>query len=83
MNSDLPPRPVASKRTYWQGVLGQPAKLVYFRQMASITLSLPDDLASEIRANRQQLPRILELGLRELNAARQSEFYGAEMFWNC
>ena len=51
--------------------------MVYFRQMASITLILPDDLASEIRAHRQQLPRILELGLRELNAARQSGFYGA------
>ena len=45
--------------------------------MASITLILPDDLASQIRAHRQQLPRILELGLRELNAARQSGFYGA------
>ena len=47
------------------------------RQMASITLSLPDDLASKIRAEVQQLPRILELGLRELNADRQSGFDGA------
>ena len=45
--------------------------------MALITLSLPDDLASEIRAHRQQLPRILELGLRELNAANQAGFNGA------
>ncbi len=45
--------------------------------MASITLSLPDDLASRIRAQRQQLPRILELGLRELNAGSQSGFEGA------
>jgi hypothetical protein len=45
--------------------------------MASITLSLPDDLASQIRAHRQQLPRILELGLRELNAGSQSGFEGA------
>src|SRR5579863_9065578 len=45
--------------------------------MASITLSLPDDLASQIRAQRRQLPRILELGLRELNAADQSGFDGA------
>ena len=45
--------------------------------MASITLSLPDDLASRIRAQEQQLPRILELGLRELNAGGQSGFDGA------
>ena len=45
--------------------------------MASITLSLPDDLASQIRAQQQQLPRILELGLRELNAGGQSGFDGA------
>ena len=45
--------------------------------MASITLSLPDDLASQIRAQHQQLPRILELSLRELNAGGQSGFDGA------
>jgi hypothetical protein len=45
--------------------------------MASITLSLPDHLASEIRAREQQLPKILELGLRELNAGGQSGFDGA------
>ena len=45
--------------------------------MASITLSLPDELASQIRARQQQLPRILELGLRELNAVGQSGFDGA------
>jgi hypothetical protein len=45
--------------------------------MASITLSLPDDLASQIKAQQQQLPRILELGLRELNASGQSGFDGA------
>jgi hypothetical protein len=45
--------------------------------MASITVSLPDDLASQIRAQEQQLPRILELGLRELNASGQSGFDGA------
>lgn len=45
--------------------------------MASITLSLPDDLASQIRAQEQQLPRILELGLRELNAGGQTGFDGA------
>jgi hypothetical protein len=45
--------------------------------MASITLSLPDDLALQIQAQQQQLPRILELGLRELNAVSQSGFDGA------
>jgi hypothetical protein len=54
-----------------------PRKLLHFRQMASITLSLPDDLASQIRARQQQLPKILELGLRELNAGAQSGFDGA------
>src|SRR5271165_4798922 len=45
--------------------------------MASITVRLPDDLASQIQAQQQQLPRILELGLRELNAGEQSGFDGA------
>jgi hypothetical protein len=45
--------------------------------MASITLSVPDALASRIEAQRQQLPKILELGLRELDAHAQSEFEGA------
>jgi hypothetical protein len=45
--------------------------------MASIALSVPDDLASQLRARQEQLPRILELGLRELNAGGQSGFDGA------
>lgn len=45
--------------------------------MASITISLPDDLASELRTHRDELPRILELGLRELNAGGQTGFDGA------
>jgi hypothetical protein len=45
--------------------------------MSSIALSLPDDLASQIRVHRQQLPKILELGLRELNAGGQCGFDGA------
>jgi hypothetical protein len=52
-------------------------RLLCFRQMASITLSLPDEIAPQIRAQQQQLPRILELGLRELNAGAQSGFDGA------
>jgi hypothetical protein len=51
--------------------------LVCLREMASITLSLPEDLALQIRAQQQQLPRILELGLREMNASGQSGFDGA------
>jgi hypothetical protein len=51
--------------------------LLYFRQMASITLSLPDDLAWQVRAHQEQLPRILELGLRELSAGGQFGFEGA------
>lgn len=45
--------------------------------MAPITLSVSDDLASQIRAQQRQLPKILELGLRELNAGEQSGFGGA------
>jgi hypothetical protein len=45
--------------------------------MASITLSLPDDLASQVRAHQEEISKILELGLRELNAAAQSGFDGA------
>jgi hypothetical protein len=45
--------------------------------MALITLSVPDDLASQVRAQQRQLPRILELGLRELNADAQAGFDGA------
>src|SRR5271167_811259 len=45
--------------------------------MASINVSIPDDLASQIRAQEKQLPKILELGLRELNAGDQSGFDGA------
>ncbi len=55
----------------------QCSALLYFRQMAPITLSLPDDLASQIEARRQQLPRILELGLREISAGDQPGFDGA------
>lgn len=51
--------------------------MLYFLQMASITLSLPEELAAQIRAQQEQLPRILELGLRELNASGQSGFDGA------
>ncbi len=45
--------------------------------MESITVSLPDDLASRIQAQPQRIPQILELGLRELNADSQFGFDGA------
>jgi hypothetical protein len=45
--------------------------------MASVTLTIPEDLASRIHAHERQLPRILELGLPELNAADQAGFDGA------
>jgi len=45
--------------------------------MKSITVSLPDDLASGIQAQPHRLPQILELGLRVLNADAQSGFDGA------
>lgn len=41
-----------------------------------ITLNVPDELATRLRPVEDQLPRILELGLRELRAATQPEFRG-------
>ena len=45
--------------------------------MSSITLSIPDDLAVRIQAHEQDLPRIVELGLREINASDELESGGA------
>jgi hypothetical protein len=45
--------------------------------MSPITLELPDGLAQRLQPVADQLPEILELGLRELNAAGQSGFQGA------
>ena len=45
--------------------------------MSSVTLELPDELARRLKPIADQLPEILELGLRELNAAGQSGFQGA------
>jgi hypothetical protein len=42
--------------------------------MSAITLDLPDDLVERLRAAADRLPRILELGLRELDASSQSGF---------
>ncbi len=43
----------------------------------TITLHIPEELATRLRPVENQLPRILELGLRELNAAAQSGYEGA------
>jgi hypothetical protein len=45
--------------------------------MSAITLTLPDDLAKRLQDRHELLPEILELGLRELDAGRQSGFEGA------
>ena len=42
-----------------------------------ITLDIPNELASRLEPLTNQLPRILELGLRELNADSQLGFEGA------
>jgi len=41
------------------------------------TLDIPEDLATRLRPVEQQLPQILELGLRELNAGGQAGFNGS------
>lgn len=51
--------------------------MLHSTQMAAITLKVSEDLASQIQAHENQLPRILELGLRELNAADRRGFDGA------
>ena len=42
-----------------------------------ITLDVPNELATRLEPLTNQLPRILELGLRELNANAQAGFEGA------
>ncbi|WP_202223920.1 hypothetical protein [Okeania sp. KiyG1] len=37
--------------------------------MPQITLNIPDELISRIHYFEEQLPQILELGMRELNAS--------------
>jgi len=45
--------------------------------MSPITLEISDELAQRLRPVEDRLPRILELGLRELMAASQPGFRGA------
>jgi hypothetical protein len=42
--------------------------------MSAITLNLPDDLVERLRAVADRLPRILELGLMQLEASSQGGF---------
>lgn len=42
-----------------------------------VTLNLPEELATRLDPLEDKLPQILELGLRELNAAAQLGFEGA------
>ena len=45
--------------------------------LASITLDIPQELAGRLNPLQGQLPRILELGLREFDAVEQNGFEGA------
>jgi len=40
--------------------------------MAQITIDIPDDLAQRLQQFQAQLPRVLELGLQELETQQQS-----------
>ena len=51
--------------------------MLYCGQMSHITLHVPEELAERLRSQQERLPEILELGLRELNAATQNGFEGA------
>ena len=42
--------------------------------MSAVTLDLPDDLVERLRGVADRLPRILELGLRELETSSRSGF---------
>jgi hypothetical protein len=41
-----------------------------------VTFDLPDDVVAQLNPLKDQLPQIVELGLRELNTINQSEFSG-------
>ncbi len=42
----------------------------------ALTLTIPDELADRLRSHQDDLPRILEMGLRELSAADEVGFKG-------
>jgi len=45
--------------------------------MSAITLEIPNELAEQLRPLAGRLPQILQLGLREWQAAGQPQFVGA------
>ena len=45
--------------------------------MSAITLKIPDELAERLRNQEDRLPKILELGLRQLNAEALGRFEGS------
>jgi hypothetical protein len=45
--------------------------------MYPITIQIPDELASRLRQRSAEIPQILELGLREVEAQGQLQFDGA------
>lgn len=45
--------------------------------MSPITVEVPEELAAQLRPVADHLPRILELGLRELQASASSGFVGS------
>jgi hypothetical protein len=62
----------------WRAAKASPKslRLVYFEQMAAITLHIPDHLALQVQSQQDRLPEILELGMRELNAESREGFEG-------
>ncbi len=46
--------------------------------MSSMTITIPEELADRLKPLESQIPRILELGLRKLNASSQPSFEGAD-----
>lgn len=48
----------------------------YLGVLMVMTLDLSDDLAAQLQHRREDLPRILELGLREITAAEEPGFKG-------
>ena len=53
------------------------AAFVDQRIMSAITMEITGELEKQLRPVADQLPQILELGLRELQASRQPQFTGA------
>ncbi len=45
--------------------------------MSSITIALPDELATQLQARTEQLPEILQMGIREHDARGQLGYEGA------